>query len=57
MNGPTAINSILEATKQRLLGQRKELVWRAYTRSGKVVVIKGYRVVSVIDPKKGDHAK
>lgn len=57
MNGLTAIKSILEATEQQLLGQRKELVWRAYTRTGKIVVIKGYQVMRVIDPKKGRHAK
>lgn len=48
---PGVLTSLLETAKQQLFGQRKDRFWRAYTRSGKIVVIDGRQVVDVIDPK------
>jgi hypothetical protein len=48
---PGLLASFLETAKHQLFGRRKDRLWRAYTRSGKIVVIDGRHVVDVIDPK------
>ena len=44
--------SFLKAAGQQVFGSGNDRVWRAYTRTGKIVVIKDNRVLDVIDPKK-----
>ncbi len=48
---------LLQTAKQQILPNRRTRIWTAYTRSGKVVVIEGDRVVKVVDPKRGGYAK
>jgi hypothetical protein len=53
------IAAFLRTAKEQLTGSRRSSVWTAYTSTGKVVVIDGYRVVKVIDPaqQKGGNAQ
>lgn len=43
---------LLQTAKEQLTGKRQSRIWTAYTRTSKVVVIDGDRVVKVIDPRK-----
>ena len=48
----------LRTAQEQITGKRRSRIWTAYTRTGKVVIIDGDRVVKVIDPnkRKGGHA-
>ncbi len=46
------IREFLRTAKEQITGKRRSRIWTAYTHTGKVVVIDGYRVVKVIDPAK-----
>jgi len=50
---PGILVALLKTAQAQLFGTRKggDRYWRAYTRSGKIVVIDGRQVVDVIDPK------
>ena len=51
---------LLTTARGQVLGPKRERIWTATTRSGKVVVIEGDRVVNVVDPqagRKGTHVK
>lgn len=42
---------LLEGFKEQIFG-KKPITWTAYTRTGKVVLIRDNRVLKVFDPKK-----
>ena len=46
------LKAFLETAQEQLTGKRRPRIWTAYTRSGKVVVIDGYRVIKVMDASK-----
>lgn len=50
---PGILVAFLKTAQAQLFGTRQasDRYWRAYTRSGKIVVIDGRQVVDVIDPK------
>ena len=45
-----ALASLLKAIGRQFMGRDQSHVWRAYTQSGKIVVIKDNQVIDVIDP-------
>lgn len=57
--GMKQLAEFLRTAKEQVTGKRQSRIWTAYTRTGKVVVIDGDRVVKVIDTRKqkGGYAK
>ena len=51
------LGDFLRTAKDQVFGTSRRRIWTAMTRSGKVVVIDGDRVIKVIDPRKGGYAK
>jgi len=51
------LGAFLRTAKGQIFGAPRRRIWTATTRSGKVVVIDGDRVVKVVDPRKGGCAK
>lgn len=51
------LGAFLRTAKGQVFGTSRRRIWTAATRSGKVVVIDGDRVIKVIDPKRGEDAK
>lgn len=49
--------AFLRTASGQLFGAKRRRIWTAYTRTGKVVVIEGDRVVKVVAPQKGGYAK
>lgn len=48
---PGVLASLFQTAMQQLFGRRKDRLWRAYTRSGKIVLIHDRQVLDIIDPK------
>lgn len=45
------LGSLLKTAAHQIFGPGRDRVWRAYTRKGKIVVIKDDRVLDIIDPQ------
>ena len=48
---PGVLAALFQTALQQLFGRRKDRLWRAYTRSGKIVLIHDRQVLDIIDPK------
>lgn len=53
------LSAFLRTARDQVFGTQRRRIWTAYTRTGKVVVIEGDKVVKVIDPskQKGGYAR